>query len=224
MVFAIHRHESATGAHMSPGPEAPSQIRVFWSTRKFFPARFVPSDVRNAIFCHPPMPKLRFSSSCLLLIPEEKKSLPLRGRTLCVQFMKLLGSFKMKRVTEIEVILISMPTADPQHHLTNTLWPKAQSTRTHVSPSERSFHFLQKQTSFTYNPPLLGVKAGLLLHEPPGAEHIHTHSPSTHLPSHSPRAPGVCVCECLNWWHIVTERARVRHSRKAVQVTAIGFI
>ena len=153
MVFAIHRHESATGAYTSPGPEALSQIRVFWSTIKFFPARFVPSDVRNAIFCHPPMPKLRFSSSCLLLIPEEKKSLPLRGRTLCVQFMKLLGSFKMKRVTEIEIILISMPTADPQHHLTNTLWPKAKSTHTHVSPSERSFHFLQKQTSLHTIPP-----------------------------------------------------------------------
>ena len=53
-------------------PEPLSQTRVFWSTRKIFLAWFVPSDVRNAIFCHPPMPKLRFSSSCLLLIPEEK--------------------------------------------------------------------------------------------------------------------------------------------------------
>ena len=53
--------------------------------------------------------------------------------------MKLLGSFKMKRVIEVEVTLIAMPTADPQHQLTNTLCPAARGTHTRAPPSERSF-------------------------------------------------------------------------------------
>ena len=71
--------------------------------------------------------------------------------------MKLLGSFKMKRVTEIEAILIAMPTADPQHHLTNTLCPKAQSTENSRSSIRKIFPFPSKTNLLHVQSPLPGV-------------------------------------------------------------------